>query len=70
MADRRAGRLVHPRIAAEAVSGEILVSDVVRALARTSAGVAFEDRGERALKGVADPQRLYTVRERDGIAGS
>jgi len=34
----------------------------VRALARTSAGVAFDDRGEQALKGVADPQRLFAVR--------
>ncbi len=28
---------------------EILVSDIVRGLARTSAGVAFEDRGEHEL---------------------
>ncbi len=31
-------------------------------LARTSAGVAFDDRGEHTLKGVADPQRLFAVR--------
>jgi class 3 adenylate cyclase/pimeloyl-ACP methyl ester carboxylesterase len=42
--------------------GEILVSDIVRGLARTSAGVEFEDRGEHALKGVADPQRVFAVR--------
>jgi class 3 adenylate cyclase len=41
--------------------GEILVSETVRGLARTSAGVAFEDRGERALKGIDEPQRLYAV---------
>jgi class 3 adenylate cyclase len=43
--------------------GEVLVSDTVRSLARTSAGVTFEDRGEHALKGVADPQRVYAVRK-------
>jgi adenylate cyclase len=50
------------RVSALSAPGEVLVSDVVRALARTSAGVAFEDRGEHALKGVADPHRLYAVR--------
>jgi class 3 adenylate cyclase/pimeloyl-ACP methyl ester carboxylesterase len=42
--------------------GEILVSQTVRDLARTSAGVAFEDRGEHALKGIADPVRVFAVR--------
>jgi adenylate cyclase len=42
--------------------GEILVTDTVRSLARTSAGVQFEDRGERELKGIAEPQRLFAVR--------
>jgi class 3 adenylate cyclase len=42
--------------------GEILMSETVRGLARTSAGVTFEDRGERMLKGVAEPLRVYTVR--------
>jgi len=37
----------------------------VRGLARTSAGVAFEDRGERELKGIAEPVRLFAVRERN-----
>jgi class 3 adenylate cyclase len=41
--------------------GEILVSQTVRDLARTSAGVTFEDRGERALKGVGDPVRVFVV---------
>ena len=53
------------RIADASAPGEILVSDTVRSLARTSAGVAFEDRGERALKGIADPQRLFAVRRRE-----
>jgi len=50
------------RISGLSAPGEVLVSDVVRALARTSAGVAFEDRGEHALKGVAEPQRVFAVR--------
>ena len=37
------------------------MSDTVRGLARTSAGVEFEDRGEHALRGIADGQRLYAV---------
>ena len=51
------------RVASEAAAGETLVSGTVRDLARTSAGVSFEDRGERELKGVGEPVRLYAVRE-------
>jgi class 3 adenylate cyclase len=43
--------------------GEVLVSDTVRGLARTSAGVTFEDRGEQALKGIDDPVRVFAVRQ-------
>jgi len=39
------------RIAGVSAPGEVLVSDTVRLLARTSAGVRFEDRGEQELKG-------------------
>jgi len=49
------------RISALSAPGELLVSDIVRGLARTSAGVTFEDRGEHALKGVADAQRVFAV---------
>jgi len=49
------------RIAATSAPGEILVSDTVRALARTSAGVMFEDRGEKSLKGIDDPVRVWAV---------
>jgi len=52
------------RVAGAAGAGEVLVSDTVRGLARTSATASFEDRGEHALKGVADPQRLWAVQER------
>ena len=50
------------RVSALAAPGEVLVSGTVRELARTSAGVAFEDRGEHELKGVADAVRVYAVR--------
>jgi class 3 adenylate cyclase/pimeloyl-ACP methyl ester carboxylesterase len=50
------------RICALSAPGEILVSDVVRGMARTSAGVVFEDRGEREMKGVGEPVRVYAVR--------
>ncbi|MDP9239011.1 MAG: adenylate/guanylate cyclase domain-containing protein [Chloroflexota bacterium] len=52
------------RICGLSAPGEILVSATVRDLARTSAGVAFADRGEHALKGVGDPVRVYAVRWR------
>ena len=51
------------RISGLAAPGEVLVSDTVRSLARTSAGVRFEDRGEQALKGVGEPVRVWAVRE-------
>ncbi|HUF54852.1 MAG TPA: adenylate/guanylate cyclase domain-containing protein [Dehalococcoidia bacterium] len=51
------------RIADESAPGEVLVSRTVTDLARTSAGVAFEDRGEHELKGVAGPQCVFAVRK-------
>src|SRR5439155_24632218 len=51
------------RISGLSVPGEVLVSETVRSLARTSAGVRFEDRGEQALKGVGEPVRVWAVRE-------
>jgi adenylate cyclase len=50
------------RISGEADAGETLVSQTVRDLARTSAGVSFEDRGGRELKGVSEPVRVFAVR--------
>jgi class 3 adenylate cyclase len=50
------------RVAAAAGPGETLVSQTVRDLARTSAGVSFEDRGERELKGIEEPLRVFAVR--------
>jgi len=52
------------RVCALSAPGEVLVSGTVRELARTSAGVEFEDRGEQALKGIDDAVRVYEVRWR------
>jgi class 3 adenylate cyclase/pimeloyl-ACP methyl ester carboxylesterase len=54
------------RICGLCAPGEILVSGTVRELARTSAGVAFEDRGEHALKGIEDPVRVFAIRAESG----
>jgi class 3 adenylate cyclase/pimeloyl-ACP methyl ester carboxylesterase len=53
------------RISGLSAPGEVLVSETVRSLARTSAGVGFEERGERALKGVGEPVRVWAVRPFD-----
>jgi class 3 adenylate cyclase len=52
---------VAARISGLSAPGEVLVSDIVRGLARTSAGVQFEDRGEQALKGVGEAVRVWAV---------
>jgi class 3 adenylate cyclase len=52
---------VAARIADASSPGEALVSQTVRDLARTSAGVSFEDRGERDMKGVSEPVRVFAV---------
>jgi len=49
------------RITATANGGEILVSDVVRQLAKGK-DFLFNDRGETSLKGFDEPVRLYEVR--------
>jgi class 3 adenylate cyclase len=50
--------------------GELLVSDIVRGLGRTSADVVFEDRGEHTLKGVSDDVRVYLVRPKSAARES
>src|SRR5207247_3791444 len=54
------------RIAGLSAVGEVLVSETVRSLARTSAGVAFEDRGDQRLKGVSDAVGVWAVGPIDG----
>ena len=51
------------RISGLSAPGEVLVSETVRSLARTSAGVTFEDLGEQSLKGVGEAVRVWAVRE-------
>jgi class 3 adenylate cyclase len=48
------------RVAELAAPGEVLVSSTVRDLVAGS-GLAFEDRGEHALKGIPEPKRLFAV---------
>jgi class 3 adenylate cyclase len=57
-----AGIAVHigARVSALAEPGEVLVTRTVRDLVAGS-GIAFEDRGEHALKGVADRWTLYAA---------
>lgn len=56
------GLAVHvaARIAGEAGSGEVLVSGTVSDLT-AGAGIVFEDRGTRTLKGVSDPKRVLAA---------
>ncbi len=54
------------RIAALSAPGEVLVSRTIADLARTSSGVAFDDRGEHELKGIAEPQHVFAVRKGGG----
>ncbi len=56
---------VAARISDASAAGETLVSGTVRDLARTSAGVSFEDRGEHELKGVSEAVQVWAVQERD-----
>ena len=60
--DELAGIVVHiaARVQAEAEPDEVLVSSTVRDLVAGS-GIRFTDRGERALKGVSEPWRLFAV---------
>lgn len=48
------------RISAQAEAGEVLVSSTVRDLVAGS-GIAFDDRGERELKGIPETWRLFAV---------
>jgi class 3 adenylate cyclase/DNA-binding CsgD family transcriptional regulator len=49
------------RISGLSAPGEVLVSDTIRSLARTSAGVSFKDRGDQRLKGVSDAVRVWAA---------
>ena len=49
------------RICAQAKAGELLVSDTVRSLTRTTLPFRFTPVGARKLKGIAEPISLYRV---------
>ncbi len=49
------------RIADRAKGGQILVSEIVRTVVGSLAGVEFRDAGRRQLKGIKGRQRLYDV---------
>lgn len=49
------------RICAQAKAGELLVSDTVRSLTRTTLPYGFRPVGARKLKGIAEPIALYRV---------
>jgi class 3 adenylate cyclase len=49
------------RVCAQAGPGEVLVSETVRSLIRTSGRLAFSPKGRRQLKGIAEPIALFRV---------
>ena len=49
------------RICAQASAGEVLVSDTVRGLVRSSTDVTFSPRGKRRLKGISEPVAVYAA---------
>ena len=49
------------RIAGKARGGQILVSEVARAVGGSLAGVEFSDAGRKQLKGIKGRQRVYEV---------
>jgi len=59
--DRGGAINVAARVSALSAPSEILVSQTVRDLARTSSGVTFADRGEHDLKGVTDSVGVFAV---------
>jgi class 3 adenylate cyclase len=52
--------VIGARVSATAGAGEVCVSQTVKDLV-AGAGIEFEDRGERELKGVPGSWRLYSV---------
>jgi class 3 adenylate cyclase len=56
------------RVCARARPGEVLVTDTVRALTRTSGSYRFIPRGRPALKGIAEPIALFAAEDATTIA--
>ncbi|MDP9237275.1 MAG: AAA family ATPase [Chloroflexota bacterium] len=53
--------VIAKRVCDSADGGQILATELVRGLVAGRGDVAFADRGERALKGVAAPMRVYEL---------
>ncbi len=51
------------RVTSMSKPDEILVTETVRALARTSISLEFDERGTQKLKGIEEPVNLYTPRK-------
>ncbi len=49
------------RLCAQAAPGEVLVSDTVRGLMRTSGEIGFASRGRKHLKGIAEPMAVFAA---------
>ena len=49
------------RVCAVAKPGEVLVTDIVRGLVRSSIAVQFTSRGRRRLKGISEPIAVFSV---------
>lgn len=58
------------RLASAAGPGELIISDTLRGLVRTTTSVQMTDRGPLALKGVREPIRAWTVRWDPSAAAS
>jgi class 3 adenylate cyclase len=60
------------RLAGKADAGELIISDTLRGVVRTSRSIAMSERGPLELKGVAEPIRAWTVdwRERQPLAAT
>ena len=55
------------RVAASAKPGEVLVSSTVKDLVFGSFGIAFEDRGMHALKGLPGEWHLFAAAPADEV---
>jgi class 3 adenylate cyclase len=57
------------RVCSQAKAGELLVTDIVRGLTRTSLPYGFVPLGARRLKGIAEPVALYRVVPEGAVVG-
>ena len=58
---------VAARLCAQAGPGDVLASDAVVSLARRVEGLAYEERGELALKGLSRPVRAWLIRSETSV---